>query len=458
MGRKKAKKHPQIADQTALRTIFARLADGALSIKFKLGSGLVRSRVIDEVDGTIFTGFRLEDIERYAIKTNTTVNIVFYHEGKEYYGGMRVLGAGRYDQQEALRLKIPDVLHIKDDFGLTTYNVSPRIEVTFTDMFKGYRIGSMVNLGVDGVDIINKESTPTKELLAVDRQCDIAFDLDSFKIYCKGNVLYINNVGEELIGIEFDNPDKKVKADIEQWIQDKTAEKAARDKSWLQRHVSGDLKRAKNKKAQGDIDKTAKPPRLIDDYKTVLHEPSGAETVLLLCRDTNMVKRIAKALKRKYGVLISKGRFTNVRAILEYYKPDLVFVYSTLGTISGFDLVGTIRDQLESSPPIIIVGEEDGTASRPLAVKKGAAYWTIEPFRPLSFFKRVEEIFDVVRRANAARAAQAAKAQEAIGEGDSVAQQEDTAAAQAATDAAQAEAQKADPNEESPKDESQVEA
>lgn len=386
----KKKPHPKIIDQQQLRVTFARLAHSGTSIKIRLGSEILRARVLAEQESTIFAAFKLEDVERFHIKTNISLPVVFYYEGKEYYGGMKVVGVGRFDRQEAIRLQIPEALHIRDDFGLTTYHTNPRIEATFTNMFKQFCSGWTVNIGAEGVDLINKEATPIKELLAVDRECEVAFNLDDLKIYSKAVVLYITEVGDHVVGLKFEGMDPRTRGAIEQWITDKKIEKINRDNAWLRSLISG--------KSQGKPDEPVeRAPVLHDDYKTVLHKQPGSPNVLLLCRDPNMIGRVEKAIKRKYGVLISKGRYRNVAIILEKYRPDLVLVAETLDTISGFDLVGTITEQHPDAPPMILMGATESIELRSMAAARGAMdYWCIEPFRPLSFFKAVDEAIALV--------------------------------------------------------------
>ncbi len=383
----KKKPHPKIIDQQQLRVTFARLAHTGASIKVRLGSEVLRSRVLAEEQSTIFSAFKLEDVERFHIKTNISLPVVFYHEGKEYYGGMKVVGVGRFDRQEAIRLQIPEALHIRDDFGLTTYHTNPRIEATFTNMFKQFCSGWTVNIGVEGVDLINKESTPIKELLAVDRDCDVAFNLDDLKIYCKATVLYIMEVGDHVVGLKFEGMDARTKGAIEQWIAEKKIEKINRDNAWLRNLMAGKGKQPEEQVERG--------PVLRDDYKTVLHP--GSPKVLLLSRDPNMIGRVEKAIKRKYGVLISKGRYRNVKILLEEYHPDLVLVAETLDTISGFDLVSTITEQHPDAPPMILLGATESLELRSNAIARGAMdYWCVEPFRPLSFFKAIDEAISLV--------------------------------------------------------------
>ncbi len=387
----KKKPHPKIVDQQQLRVTFARLAHGGTMIKIRLGSEVLRARVLAEQESTIFAAFKLEDVERFHIKTHISLPVVFYYEGKEYYGGMKVIGVGRFDRQEAIRLQIPEALQIRDDFGLTTFNTNPRIEATFTNMFKQFCSGWIVNIGAEGVDMVNKEPTPIKELLTVDRECDVAFNLDDLKIYTKAVVLYITEVGDHMVGLKFEGMDMRTRTAIEQWIADKKTEKINRDNAWLRSLISGKLQ---GKQQEEPLERA---PVLHDDYKTVLHHQPGSPKVLLLCRDHNTIGRVEKAIKRKYGVLISKGRYRNVAIILEKYRPDLVLVAETLDTISGFDLVGTITEQHTDAPPMILLGVTESLELRSLAASRGAMdYWCIEPFRPLSFFKAVDEAIALV--------------------------------------------------------------
>lgn len=387
MAIKKGKKHPKVVNQQELSLIFSRLADAALSIQFKFSKDPTRSRVLEEKEGAIYAGLRSGVLESSGLRTHHLVNVVFYHEGKEFYGAMRILGTGRFNQEEAIRLKIPEFLYIRDDFGLTSLNVSPRKDVTFTNMFGQFCSGKLVNIGSEGVDIVSKESIPSKELIKIDRECDIAFDLDSdLKIYNRARILYINNVGEELIGIRFHKLDKATNKGISNWIRDQILIKKENDNAFMCEHLAG-----KRELQDSPLESISfEGLRLEDDLKTVVHE--GSEYVLLLCRDDNMIVRIGNGLKRKFGVLVSKGRFTNVKLIIDYYKPKLVLIFEKLGPISGYDLVTTIKNQMLDAPHMVVIGTGKEDECRRLALLRGALdFWSVDPFRPLAFFKLVQE-------------------------------------------------------------------
>lgn len=388
---KRRKKHPSIEGKSELRVIFCHLADDYRAITLKLGSESIRVWVVDEQESQIFVTVKEQDKERVAIKVGQNVNVLFYYEGKEYYGSMKCTGMGRFENQDAIRFQIPPTITIKDDFGLTEFNVKGKKSVIFTSIFDDFIDGQLVNIGSDGVDIINQSTTPTRELLTVDRETTVDFELEpGERLFARGQVLYINNVGEELIGIRFTKVDPKIPTYISQWIADQAIAKRNADAAFLKAYTAG-----VRKDKDGGSGQERGPKQIIrldDDYETRLHP--GETDILLLCRDQVMIERIGKSLKRKFGVLVSKGRFRNVETILDNYEPQLILVYESLDSISGLDLVGTIRNQLPTAPPMVVLGiGEDEDKSRNKSISQGAHdYWVIEPFQPVSFFKNVGEV------------------------------------------------------------------
>lgn len=388
---KRRKKHPSVEGNNELRVIFCHLANDYRSITLKLGNDNVKVWVVDEQEGQIFVTVKEQDKEKVNIRTGQNVNCLFYYEGKEYYGNIKCTGMGRFEDQEAIRMQIPSSITIKDDFGLTEFNVKGKKPVTFTSIFDDFIDGQLVNIGQDGVDIINRSTTPTRELLTVDRETTVDFELEpGERLFARGQVLYINNVGEELIGIRFTKVDKKIPAYISQWIADQAIAKRNADAAFLKAYTAGVRKDRDGKDGKGKGPK--KIIRLENDYETRLHP--GERDILLLCRDQAMIERIGKSLKRKFGVLISKGRFRNVEKILDNYEPCLTLVYEDLDPISGLDLVGTIRNQIPEAPPMVVLGNgEQEEKSRNKSISQGAHdYYVIEPFQPVSFFKMVGEV------------------------------------------------------------------
>jgi len=315
------------------------------------------------------------------------ISIVFFFEGKEYYGKMRILGFGRYEKQEALRFEMPDALYINDNFGLTEFHLMPRKDITFTSMFNQFCTGSLVNIGPSGVDFKSKESMPVKELIAVDKETDLGFELSSdLRIVTRGRVLYITKMGGNLVGVRFDDDDPAREKAISEWIHVQSHAKQNADAAFLRERMMG-------KRTSGPVPERedANAFRIDRDYKTLMHE--GDPKVLVLSRDENTIQRIAKALKRKYGVLVSKGRYKNVLQISTHFRPQLILISDTLDTISGFDLCQTLNEQNNEPPPMVVVGETgDEFENRNKAASAGALdYWNIDPFHPLSFFKKVQE-------------------------------------------------------------------
>ncbi|MDJ0838718.1 MAG: PilZ domain-containing protein [Acidobacteriota bacterium] len=389
---KKKKKHPQVADPQEVRVIFSRLIDNARSLEFKLGSNGLRARLMDDDEESIFVEFSGEDREKYEIRAGQSVGMSFYYEGKEYYGSLTVMGAGKLEGKEALRFVYPLGLNINDDFGLTELNLAPRPELLYTSMFNDFCEGRLVNIGPVGADITSEMTGKIGQYLMVDKETTLGFELEpGFKISAAGRVLYINNVGEELIGVKFTNLDAETEKRLAEWIAEKQAFKKNGDRAFLKDRGVG------KKPVKRQVERAGnKAPILAYDYKTVLHQ--GEPWILVLARDEEILQRIGKVLQRKYGVLISKGRYTNVQKIIDYYRPCLILVYETLDTISGFDLAKTISSENDGAIPLAMLGnEEDVEAKRERARSfKAVNYLPVEPFHPLGFFKKIEEMMKVI--------------------------------------------------------------
>jgi len=415
MALEKKKKHPKIADPQELRVIFCRMIEEARTLEMRPRGELVRGRVIEENETSLFVAFGSEERERYGVRANQPMPVTFYHEGKAYYGTLVVRGAGKLEGTEALRFDFPGSLHINDDFGLTRLYLRPRVDVTFTSMFTDFCKGEIVNIGNAGIDMVYDVPKATiGEHVRVEMKTDLGFTLsDELQISVKGRVLYINNVGEPLIGIMFEGLDEAVAKQLDAWINARMTRKKKEDLAFL-----NDRREAPRGQAGGD-GAVRKGPMLLYDYPTVHHE--GDPWILVLSRNPEQMERIAKMLARKYGVLISKGRFTNVMRIVDHYAPCLILISEELDAISGFDLARTIAIENQNPIPLAIMGSEQSLANKQSRARdcKAVNYLPIEPFHPLSFFRAIEDMMKVIlmkrkvtERAAAKKAAEARESEE----------------------------------------------
>ena len=407
----KKRKHPKIADPGELRVIFCRMIEEARSLEMRPNGELVRGRVVDENETSLFVQFSSEQRERYGIRSNQPMPVTFYHEGKVYYGTLSVLGAGKLEGTEALRFDFPGSLAVNDDFGLTRLHLCPRFDVTFTSMFNAFCKGEIVNIGRAGIDMVyDVPITILGEHIRTDMKTDLGFTLsDNLNISVKGRVLYINHVGEPLIGVMFEGLDEAVAKQLDAWINERMTRKKKEDLAFLKD------RREARKRLAGSGEVTREGPMLMYDYPTVLHE--GDPWILILSRNREQMERIAKVSARKYGVLVSKGRFTNVMKIVEHYAPCLILISEELDTISGFDLARTIAIENANPIPLAITGTEQNLATKQSRARdcKAVNFLTVEPFHPLSFFRAVEDMMKVImmkrkvtERATAKKAAEAA--------------------------------------------------
>lgn len=391
----KKKKHPQIADRQEIQIILGKLMKKAQGINLKLTSGKVRCAILDEIDEGLILRMDAEIREQNGLQVRMPVAMNFYYEGKEYYGGSKVLGYGKYEGKEALRLAYPESFNINDDFGLTQLHLTPRLAVTFTSTLNKLCDGQIVNIGVNGVDLKNTENEPTKELLALNRDTNVGFEITpELRIHCPGNILYIQTFGEELVGVEFIGLDKDTTKKLGDWITEESLKRRNQDLHFLRERRNRKDKGKKPAQQEGDGEENEGARlRLEDDYGNTVYS-EGDAYILILSRDKDLIGRMGKSLKRKYGVLISKGRFSNVQKIIEHYQPILILLDANLGSLNGFDVCNTMQTHLEEKQAVVMMGGggEELNLCRARAIQGGALdYMVNDPFRPLSFFKSVEE-------------------------------------------------------------------
>jgi len=392
MAFKKRKKHLLIADPGELRVIFLRMGEGARALELKYGNEILRKLIIEVEEKDLILEFPVDDRERLSLRQGQSLQVSFFYESKLYYGALPVKGAGKLSGKDALRVGIPAGLQIKDDFGLTQLHLNPRLDVTFTSQFNDFCDGGLVNIGPEGVDIKSDQGW-VGELVRIDMETDLGFELEpGFRIASRGRVLYVNNVGEKLMGVQFLDMDRPTSNRISEWISQQSVARKTADKAYLADRQAGIKRRPSEIPTEKGINKA---PQLMYDYKTVFHE--GKPWVLLLCKDESLIQRIGKTLKRKYGVLVSKGRYINVQKILDFYKPAMTLIHESLDSVSGFDLARTIATENQESVPIVILGNaQDAAEKRNRAVAdKAMDYRVIDPYHPLSFFKAVQDFVDL---------------------------------------------------------------
>lgn len=385
MARAKKRKHPVITDPGELNLIFRKLLANAQSIYLNAAQQKVRCPVVHEDTESLFVALRFEDRESYGIVPNMTLKMSLYNEGKELYSAVNILGAGKYEGRDALRIQFPKTLHINDDFGLTNLNLRPKPEITFTSTMNQLCTGVVVNIGTKGVDIKCTDGRSNKEVLALDRDTTLGFSLNSsLRLNEKGRVLYFTEFAEQLIGIEFVNINADTERQLAQWINDEIDKKRRSDQAFM----SG----GPQLKPPGD-EFEPDPDRLVDDYPETEIKP-GEDHILILSRDMNLINRLTKSLARKYGILISKGRLANVEKIIEKYNPKLVLIPEALGTVSGYDLVNTLQSRLDQELKFLMMGEKDEDGSRLEAAKEVGAqeYLVVEPFNMLAIFRKIDEL------------------------------------------------------------------
>jgi len=398
---KKSSKRPQIAEREALEVMFHRLAAHAQSLYLHF-KDKTRCPVLGLEGASLFVAMTAAERERQGVRLKQNVKISLYYEGKECYGGARVLGAGRFDEREALRLSLPGAMTLNDDFCLTYFHLMPRKEVVFTSTMNQLCTGALVNIGIKGVDIKSKESQPIKELLAIDRETQLGFELEKgLHFAVKGRVLYVQNLEEQLIGIEFLDADRDLEAKLNQWIAEQTQVKQDKDRRFLEARKKGGGRRAAEAAsastgdeavAEGAAEVGSGEPSVRDDFQPVLRE--GNPKVLVLSKDEALIERLGKCLMRKYGVLRSKGRFANVKELIAHYRPGMILIHERLGMVSGFDLAQTILSHADEERFIMIMGDGENEVEKSnQAVRAGAIdYLVVEPFKTLPVFKKIDEL------------------------------------------------------------------
>lgn len=390
---KKKKKMPEVAEKERLVLIFRRMMEEMRSLSIAVSDGKIRARVLDVLDDALIVEVPPETKSEGKLLPKMSVPVSLIHEGKEYFGKLSIQGIGRYHGKDAVRFMFPGVLGINDEFGLTSLNLFPRPEVAFTSTTNKFCEGSLVNIGAKGVDIRSRSEESIRELVNENMQTDLSFVLgDVLRMSVKAQVLYIKNLGEEVFGAEFLNLNPDTERRLNDWIASEQRAKQERDAAFL-RKPKKDMKKPKrkNKDQTGDIDTSL---RLLDDYRTELHP--GEDYVLLLCQDENLIARVGKALKRKYGVLVSKGRFSNVKQIIEYYDPALILISQQLGQVDGFELCKTMKTHLEKRiRMIVMLNQQDDQLAHKIADSMADDCMVVEPFKPLFFFKKIDEMLDL---------------------------------------------------------------
>ena len=384
---KKKAKHPEITDPEEIRIIFRQLVENARFVFPNFSDEKLPCRLLNDEEDSLFIALKTEDRERFGIRMNQQAAIRFFYECKEYYTSVAIMGAGRFEGTDALRLAYPRALRINDQYCLTQLHLIPRRDCTFTSTTNQFCSGKIINLGVKGIDLRSEEVQPIRELLAVDHEVMVGFELsDSLKISQKGRVAYINQFDEIFAGIEFVDLDKGLEEKIAEWMTNQSIEKKNRELDALRK------KRKPKPKRSAAAPRENAGPVLAHDYRgTILKE--GDPYILLLSRDEALIQRLGKCLMRKYGILISKGRFSNVTKIMSHYDPKMIIIHDTIGTVSGFDLVKTILGHADAEIAAVIMGSAEEEQERRIrAIDAGALdYLPIEPFKMLPVFKRVDE-------------------------------------------------------------------
>ncbi len=380
MGKKKTK-HPLISDKEEVDVVVRRLMERMQSVYVVLQGEKIMRRLLAAEDGFLFLAFSQEDRDKYGLQVGQSAPISFFHEGKEYYVSLQILGAGRYEEKEALRFNYPMYLRINDDFCLTQLHLMPKKEVTFTTVMGEFCTGSIVNIGPAGVDVKSTDGRENKEVLAVNHETTMGFELSSdFRISVKGRVLYMTQFREPVVGVEFLDLDHETENRLIAWIAEQTASKKSSDSAFLKN----------GPKPQTAGSSGASPTKQSgDEYPTIYKK--GAPYVLVLTRDDSLLPRLGKALSRKYGVLASKGRFARVEEIIKEYQPALVLIHEQLDVISGFDLAGTLKKYIASPPPFMIMGDQNDAEDKQKKCKSlgGKGYLVVEPFHMLAIFRNV---------------------------------------------------------------------
>lgn len=390
---KKKKKMPEVAEKARLVLIFRRMMEEMRSLSINLNDGKIRARVLDVLDDAIFVEVAPKTKSEGKLLPKMSVAISLIHEGKEYFGKLKVMGVGRYHSKDAVRFLFPATLGINDEFGLTNHNLFPRPEVAFTSTTNKFCEGSAVNIGSKGIDIRSRSEIPIRELVNESMETDLSFVLgDVVRISVRAQVLYIKNLGEEVFGAEFLNLNADTERKLNDWIAKEERAKQERDAAFLRKAKKPVEKPKRGAGQSSDIDTTL---RLLDDYQTEVYP--GEDYILLLCQDDNLSARVGKALKRKYGVLMSKGRFSNVKQIIEHYDPALILIHQQLGQVDGFELCKTMKTHLahKSISMVVMISEQVANLAEKIAESQADDCVVVEPFKPLFFFKKIDEMLEL---------------------------------------------------------------
>lgn len=384
MAFKKVSKHERVAEKLRLQVIFKRMTENMRMIRLHAGDEGLRCVLAGYDEESLFVECTRERCEKHHMLPPRKIPVSFSFEGKEYYGGLQIKGVGRFEGQDALRLTFPPFLHIRDDFGLTTLHLFPRRKATFTSTLNQFCQGWIVNIGSRGVDV-KCEDGAVRDHFAVDFETTLGFELDNgIHIACQGRVLYFQAFEGDLAGIEFLNLNRDTQGKVESWIGQQSHSKSKHDMEYLRAPI------VVRKRSEADAKARLASKDSAEDDSTVFCE--GEPRVLILSHDEGLIHRMAKVIGRKYGVLISKGRFSHVRNIIDTFHPRLILIQDQLGSVSGFDLTRTIAEHTGSNQPILIMGEQDDAEKRNLAVQCGAIDLVpLVPFKPLGLFQKVHE-------------------------------------------------------------------
>jgi len=121
--------------------------------------------------------------------------------------------------------------------------------------------------------------------------------------------------------------------------------------------------------------------------------------LLVVDDDKAMVQLLRFVLGKEYEVITSDNPITALN-LLKTLQIDGIVSDISMPTLDGFDFLNSIRNELKSTIPVIMLSSKDSSTDKVKFLLAGADDYLVKPFNPQELTARLTSVFRRMRMMN----------------------------------------------------------
>ncbi len=372
-------------DATAIRMVLQRLCAEGKSLVLAHQANRSDTVIIAEDGRHLLVRMEPAEIGTWGLRPSEKVTLKLEDRGFKYETVVDFAGPGPVDTPVSWSLSLPRVLRRTDGQRMAAFVPDDPPRATFTNARDDLLDGFVRGFGSDGLELALRDPSvkPTDVMKMGEKSTlDVPLGKD-LRLMAPTTVSYF---GDDFVGLKFDkDADKALLGKYRTWLSNQQQLQAERDK---QRFQPGGVRESVSK-----ANKAAVLPGL-----RILHDKDPL--LLLLSEKADVAQRLADTFSRRYGTAYLDYIKGPLRSQLgeiggpEWGRLRMILIHNQLRLSSPLEVCRNLTGREQCPVPVVLLGNsEDEGLKRKRAQEAGALdFIAIEPFRPLTLLRRLEEI------------------------------------------------------------------